>query len=313
MALLKRALKTAQLQKIDMNEATPRRMRSHLPIVSEPMINDTQNTTAIALTIAGSDSGGGAGIQADLKAFSALGTYGCSVITALTAQNTQGVQGIFNVDPDFIRQQLDSVFSDLYVKAIKVGMLNQPEIIATVAERLEHYDAKRIVVDPVMVATSGDVLLQEQTIQILKEVLIPRASLITPNLPEAAVLLGRDKPENTQQMLDMIEPLLKLGAKAVLLKGGHLAGQQVAGGKAIDFYHDGHSLLRLESVWTDTKNTHGTGCTLSSAITALLAQGYSMNEAVQGGKEYIAAAIAKADTLNIGRGHGPVHHFYRNW
>ena len=277
------------------------------------MISDTQSTTPIALTIAGSDSGGGAGIQADLKAFSALGAYGCSVITALTAQNTQGVQGIFDVDPAFIGQQLDSVFSDLSVKAVKVGMLSQPAVIETVAERLKHYDARRIVVDPVMVATSGDVLLQQEAIQILKDVLIPKASLITPNLPEAAVLLGCDKPETVQQMLDMIEPLLKLGAKAVLLKGGHLAGQHIEGGKAVDFYQDGHSLHRLESAWTETTNTHGTGCTLSSAITALLAQGYSMTEAVQGGKEYIAAAIARADTLKIGHGHGPVHHFYRNW
>ena len=277
------------------------------------MITNTPLSTPIALTIAGSDSGGGAGIQADLKAFSALGSYGCSVITALTAQNTKGVQGIFDVDPAFIRQQLDSVLSDLDVKAVKIGMLSQPEVIATVAERIEHYDIKRLVLDPVMVATSGDALLQQEAIQTLKDLLIPKASLITPNLPEAAVLLGRDKPENTTQMLDMIEPLLELGAKAVLLKGGHLTGNQIEGGKAIDFYHDGQSLHRLESVWTETSNTHGTGCTLSSAITALLSKGYSLSEAVQGGKEYIAAAIAKADELNIGKGHGPVHHFYRNW
>ena len=277
------------------------------------MITDKTLSTPIALTIAGSDSGGGAGIQADLKTFSALGAYGCSVITALTAQNTRGVQGIFDVDPTFIHQQLDSVLSDLDVKAVKVGMLSQPEVIETVAERIKHYQVKRLVVDPVMVATSGDVLLQREAIKTLKEVLIPKASLITPNLPEAAVLLDQDKPENTQQMLDMIEPLLELGAKAVLLKGGHLTGSQVEGGKAVDFYHDGQSLHRLESPWTETGNTHGTGCTLSSAITALLAQGFSMSEAVQGGKEYIAAAIAKADELNIGQGHGPVHHFYRNW
>ena len=277
------------------------------------MITDNNLSTPIALTIAGSDSGGGAGIQADLKAFSALGAYGCSVITALTAQNTQGVQGIFDVDPAFIRQQLDSIFSDIDVTAVKIGMLSQPEVIETVAERLDHYKVKRLVLDPVMVATSGDVLLQREAIRTLKDVLIPQASLITPNLPEAAVLLDQEKPQNAQQMLEMIEPLLELGSKAVLLKGGHLAGSQVEGGKAVDFYHDGQSLHRLESVWTDTNNTHGTGCTLSSAITALLAKGFSMTEAVQGGKEYIAAAIAKADELNIGQGHGPVHHFYRNW
>lgn len=277
------------------------------------MITNNTISTPIALTIAGSDSSGGAGIQADLKAFSALGAYGCSVITALTAQNTRGVQGIFDVDPAFIRQQLDSVFSDLDVKAVKIGMLSQPDVIETVAERIQYHDVKRLVVDPVMVATSGDVLLQQEAIKTLKDVLIPQASLITPNLPEAAVLLGRDKPENIQQMLDMIEPLLELGAKAVLLKGGHLTGSQMEGRKAIDFFHDGQTLHRLEAPWTETINTHGTGCTLSSAITALLAKGFSMSEAVQGGKKYIAAAIARADELNIGAGHGPVHHFYRNW
>lgn len=270
-------------------------------------------STPIALTIAGSDSGGGAGIQADLKTFSALEAYGCSVITALTAQNTMGVQGIFDVAPAFIRQQLDSVFSDLDIKAVKIGMLSQPEVITTVAERIDYYNVKHLVLDPVMVATSGNVLLQQEAIHTLKEVLIPRASLITPNLPEAAVLLGRDTPENTRQMLDMIEPLLKLGAKAVLLKGGHLEDSQIEGGKAIDFYHDGQSLHRLESIWIITVNTHGTGCTLSSAITAFLSRGFSMDGAVQGGKEYIAAAIAQSDQLNIGQGHGPVHHFYRNW
>ncbi|MGI9275525.1 MAG: bifunctional hydroxymethylpyrimidine kinase/phosphomethylpyrimidine kinase [Endozoicomonas sp.] len=267
-----------------------------------------ENHTAIALSIAGSDSGGGAGIQADLKAFSALGAYGCTVITALTAQNTQGVQGIFDVDPAFIRQQLDSVFSDLTVNAVKVGMLSQPEVINTVAKAISRHDVKQLVVDPVMVATSGDVLLHQEAIQTLKEVLIPKASLITPNLPEAAVLLGQERPENQEQMLAMIEPLLALGADAVLLKGGHLSGS-----KAVDFYHDGNTLHRLESDWVETRNTHGTGCTLSSAITALLARGYTMSEAVTEAKQYIASAIAHADQLVIGHGHGPVHHFYRNW
>ena len=274
------------------------------------MTNKTQNTP-IALTIAGSDSGGGAGIQADLKTFSALGAYGCSVITALTAQNTQGVQGIFDVDPSFIRQQLDSVFSDIPVNAVKIGMLSQPAVIDTVAERLVQYDVQSLVVDPVMVATSGDVLLQQEAIDVLKSTLIPHASLITPNLPEAAVLLNRNTPENTSDMLGLIEPLLELGPKAVLLKGGHLAQGQ--DGKAIDFFHDGQRLHRLESEWTDTPNTHGTGCTLSSAITALMAQGYRLDEAVQAGKQYIAEAIAHSDALNIGQGHGPVHHFYRTW
>lgn len=272
--------------------------------------NNSSRKSPIALTIAGSDSGGGAGIQADLKTFSALGAYGCSVITALTAQNTQGVQGIFDVEPAFIRQQMDSVGSDLDVIATKVGMLSRPEVIDTVARAVDDYRLQYLVVDPVMVATSGDVLLQQTAIEKLRTVLIPKASLITPNLPEAAVLLGCEKPESTEDMVGMIEPLLKLGSKAVLLKGGHLTQ---ANGKAIDFFHDGETLHRLESPWIATRNTHGTGCTLSSAVTALLARGYTMGEAVFAAKEYIAGAIAHADELNIGKGHGPVHHFYRSW
>lgn len=264
----------------------------------------------IALTIAGSDSGGGAGIQADLKTFSALGTYGCSVITALTAQNTQGVQGILNIEPAFVRQQLDSVCSDLNVLATKVGMLSQPEIIEIIAKAIDDYGLNYLVVDPVMVATSGDVLLQQDAIDTLRNILIPKATLITPNLPEAAVLLNCAKPESVQDMTHMIEPLLKLGSKAVLLKGGHLTQSD---GKAVDLFHDGETLHRLESPWVKTRNTHGTGCTLSSAVTALLTQGYSLTEAVFSAKEYIAGAIAHADQLTIGKGHGPVHHFYRNW
>lgn len=270
------------------------------------------NETPIALTIAGSDSGGGAGIQADLKAFSALGAYGCSVITALTAQNTQGVQGIFDVEPTFIRQQLDSVFSDLSIKAVKVGMLSQPDVITTVADSLAHYRPAYLVLDPVMVATSGDVLLHQSAIETLRQSLIPKASLITPNLHEAAVLLDRPVPRNPDQMIDMIEPLLALGSRAVLLKGGHLSASN-SDDKATDFYHDGSSLHRLESDWIQTGNTHGTGCTLSSAITALLARGYSMSEAIPEAKKYIAQAIAHADQLNIGQGSGPVHHFYNIW
>ena len=264
--------------------------------------------TPIALTIAGSDSGGGAGIQADLKAFSALGAYGCSVITALTAQNTQGVQGIFDVDPAFIRQQLDSIFTDLDVSAVKIGMLSQPDVIHTVADAIREYQPKYVIVDPVMVATSGDVLLQQTAIETLKEVLLPQATLMTPNLQEAAVLLERDVPENLEQMVDMIDPLMQMGSKGVLLKGGHLSGE-----KAIDFYHDGQMLHRLESEWVKTNNTHGTGCTLSSAVTALVARGFTLAEAIPEAKKYIAGAIAHADELNIGQGHGPVHHFFRTW
>ena len=266
--------------------------------------------TSIALTIAGSDSGGGAGIQADLKTFSALRAYGCSVLTALTAQNTQGVQGIYDVDSAFVRQQLDSVCSDLNVTAAKVGMLSKAVVIDTVAKAVDDYNIPFLVVDPVMVATSGDLLLQQSAIETLRSTLIPKASLITPNLPEAAVLLNCSRPENMEDMIGMIDPLMELGAKGVLLKGGHIT---LANGKAVDLFHDGYTLHKLESPWIETRNTHGTGCTLSSAVTALLSRGYSMAEAVGAAKEYIAGAIAHADELNIGKGHGPVHHFYRNW
>ncbi|KEI70130.1 hydroxymethylpyrimidine kinase [Endozoicomonas elysicola] len=278
--------------------------------------SELMSSTPIALTIAGSDSGGGAGIQADLKTFSALGAYGCSVITALTAQNTLGVQGIFDVTPAFVRQQLDSVFSDLDISAAKVGMLSQPEVIETVAQAISDHRLQYLVVDPVMVATSGDVLLQAAAIDTLRNKLIPKATLITPNLPEASVLLDCPRPESLEAMIAMVEPLMELGAGAVLLKGGHLPSSNGTG-KAVDLFHDGKALHKLESPWVETRNTHGTGCTLSSAVTALLAKGYPLMEAVRSAKEYIAGAIAHADHLNISRnkadGHGPVHHFYRSW
>ena len=267
--------------------------------------------TPVALTIAGSDSGGGAGIQADIKTFSALGVYGCSVITALTAQNTHGVQGILNVDPEFVNQQLDSVFSDLYIKAVKVGMLSRPEVISTVAQALEKYKPPYVVIDPVMVATGGGVLLPSSAIETLKTELFPKASLITPNLHEAASLLNCDVPESEEEMKNMIEPLLNFGSSAVILKGGHMSNDR---GKAVDFYHDRNKLYHLESDWVNTDNTHGTGCTFASAITALLARGYTMNEAVFKAKNYIFGAIAHAaDQLNIGHGRGPVHHFFKHW
>ncbi len=265
-------------------------------------------TTPIALTIAGSDSGGGAGIQADLKAFSALGAYGCSVITALTAQNTQGVQGIADVEPAFIRQQMDSVFSDLPVQAIKIGMLSRTDSINAVADGLEGLRDKHIVLDPVMVATSGDRLLRDDAIATLKARLIPMASLITPNLMEAAVLLDCPVPETSSDMEKMVEPLMALGCQAVLVKGGHLTEAE-----STDILFDGTDIYHLRSRRIQTPNTHGTGCTLSSAITALLARGYTLPDAVKTAKDYIAEAIAHADNLKIGKGHGPVHHFYQWW
>lgn len=262
----------------------------------------------IALTIAGSDSGGGAGIQADLKAFSALGAYGCSVITVLTAQNTQGVQGIADIEPAFIRQQMDSVFSDLDVQAIKIGMLSRIDNIESVAEGLEDQRGKHIVFDPVMIATSGDRLLQDAAITALKQRLIPMASLITPNLMEATVLLGCPTPETSEAMERMVEPLMALGCQAVLIKGGHLKGEE-----STDILFDGTEIYHFRSPRIQTKNTHGTGCTLSSAITALLARDFSLVDAVKIAKDYTTGAIAHADTLSIGHGHGPVHHFHQWW
>ena len=267
--------------------------------------------TPIALTIAGSDSGGGAGIQADLKTFSALGAYGCSVITALTAQNTQGVQAILDVPADFIKAQLDSVFSDIAVNAVKIGMLSQSEVIRTVRDGLDQYGVERLVVDPVMVATSGDKLLRDDAISTLKEWLIPKATIITPNLPEAAVLLDCPIPDDMADMEAMLVPLYNLGCQSVLLKGGHLSDNE-----SIDLFYDGDNVHYLASPRYPTRNTHGTGCTLSSAITALLASGLALPEAVAQAKAYIANAISHADELQISKadkGHGPVHHFAALW
>ncbi|KAA2237451.1 bifunctional hydroxymethylpyrimidine kinase/phosphomethylpyrimidine kinase [Salinarimonas soli] len=264
--------------------------------------------TAIAVTIAGSDSGGGAGIQADLKTFSALGVYGASVITALTAQNTVGVQAIHDVPPAFVRQQIDSVFSDLDVRAVKIGMLSQVPVIEAVAAGLARHRAGRVVLDPVMVAASGDPLLAPDAVETLRTVLIPRALLVTPNLPEAAAILGEAMAEDEAGMRAQAERILRLGPKAVLVKGGHAAGPESA-----DILIDKTGIHRFAGPRVATRNTHGTGCTLSSAITAGLARGLDLLPAVEAAKAYIAAAIAASDRLAIGRGHGPVHHFHRWW
>ncbi|PVE23967.1 bifunctional hydroxymethylpyrimidine kinase/phosphomethylpyrimidine kinase [Microvirga sp. KLBC 81] len=264
--------------------------------------------TAIAVTIAGSDSGGGAGIQADLKTFSALGVYGASVITALTAQNTIGVQGIHDVPPTFVTQQIDSVFSDLTINAVKVGMLSQPAIIEAVAEGLTRYSATRIVLDPVMVAASGDRLLAPQAVDALRRVLLPMALLVTPNLPEAAALLDEPLAQDEQAMCRQAERILALGPKAVLVKGGHGTGLE-----STDILMDQQGIRRFAASRIDTRNTHGTGCTLSSAIAAGLAKGLSLDDAVAAGKSFISAAIGASDQLQIGRGDGPVHHFHAKW
>jgi hydroxymethylpyrimidine/phosphomethylpyrimidine kinase len=262
----------------------------------------------IALTIAGSDSGGGAGIQADLKTFSALGVYGASVITALTAQNTLGVTAIHDVPPDFIAAEIDAVYSDLSVAATKIGMLSQPATIEAVAAGLDRHKAKNIVLDPVMVAASGDRLLAAEAETTLKRLLFPRALVVTPNLHEAAALLGMPVAKNEAQMREQAQRIRALGARAVLVKGGHAEGPE-----AVDLYVDEKGEHRLVARRYQTQNTHGTGCTLSSAIAAFLARGLPLVEAVTLAKSYVNAAIAAADQLSVGRGRGPVHHFHAMW
>jgi hydroxymethylpyrimidine/phosphomethylpyrimidine kinase len=268
--------------------------------------------TAIAVTIAGSDSGGGAGIQADLKTFSALGVYGASVITALTAQNTKGVTGIHDAPPDFITAQIDAVFSDLKVNAVKIGMLSQAPAIAAVAAGLERHKATNVVLDPVMVATSGDRLLKPDAVEQLRRLLIPKALVLTPNLPEAAALLDTSIAMDESAMRDQAHRLLAFGARSVLIKGGHGGGAE-----SVDLLVDVNSVERLVAPRFATRNTHGTGCTLSSAIAAGLAKSMSLVEAVRAAKSYVTTAIGAAERLSIGSdpssGHGPVHHFYRYW
>ena len=265
-------------------------------------------TTAIAVTIAGSDSGGGAGIQADLKTFSALGVYGASVIAALTAQNTRGVTGIHDVPPDFITAQMDAVFSDLDVGAVKIGMLSNAAVIGAVAAGLDKHKVAKVVLDPVMVATSGDRLLDPAAIESLKRELFPRVSVITPNLPEAAALLDTRIAAGEKEMQVQAERLLLLGANAVLIKGGHAGGVE-----AVDILVDASGMKRFSAKWVDTPNTHGTGCTLSSAIAAGLARGKSLEESIRAAKHYVTAALKAGDRIKVGHGHGPVHHFHAWW
>ncbi len=265
--------------------------------------------TAIAVTIAGSDSGGGAGIQADLKSFSANGVYGASILTALTAQNTLGVTAIHDVPTDFVRAQMDAVYSDLSVKATKIGMLSQVSIIKEVAEGLNRHKTGPVVLDPVMVAASGDPLLANSAVASLISELVPMADIITPNLHEAARMLEGDVAVSETEMLDQSRKLTDLGAKAVLLKGGHGESAESA-----DLFLSAEGdVLWLRKERIATENTHGTGCTLSSAIAAGLAKGQDLGTAVTSAKAYIHAAIGHSDELSIGKGHGPVHHFYAYW
>jgi hydroxymethylpyrimidine/phosphomethylpyrimidine kinase len=262
----------------------------------------------IAVSIAGSDSGGGAGIQADLKTFSALGVYGASVITALTAQNTLGVTGIHDVPAEFIAAQIDAVFSDLEVGAVKIGMVSQRPVIEAIAAGLERWKQTRVVLDPVMVATSGDKLLAPDAIDALRRVLFPCALVVTPNLPEAAALLDEPIAETETEMRAQAERLLVLGPRAVLIKGGHGSGAE-----SVDLLVGPTAFARLAADRIATRNTHGTGCTLSSAIAAGLAKGLSLDEAARAAKAYVTAALAASERLHIGSGHGPVHHFHAWW
>jgi len=261
----------------------------------------------IALTIAGSDSGGGAGIQADLKTFSALGVYGASVITALTAQNTREVSLVEPASPAMIKAQIAAVFDDLAVRAVKLGMLGGAEAIETVAQGLAGR-ALPLVLDPVMVAKSGDRLLPAGALDALRGLLLPMASLLTPNLPEAADLLGCAPAGDEAEMVRQGQALRALGAQAVLMKGGHGAGDICT-----DLLITAQGITRLTAPRLTTRNTHGTGCTLSAAIAAGLAQGRALPEAVTRAHAYLQGAMAGADGLGVGSGHGPVHHFHAVW
>jgi hydroxymethylpyrimidine/phosphomethylpyrimidine kinase len=260
----------------------------------------------IALTIAGSDSSGGAGIQADLKTFAAFGVYGASVITALTAQNTRGVNGIHLVPSDFVTAQLDAVFDDLEIAAVKIGMVAQLSTIEAIAATLARRKPAHVVLDPVMVATSGDRLLSADAVSALRERLIPLASLITPNLPEAAALLGESVASDETAIAGQGKRLRAMGARAALIKGGHGQGRE-----SIDTLFCGDDVIALPAPRIATGNTHGTGCSLSSAIAAGLAKGETLETAVRNAKTWITAAIATADRLGVGQGHGPIHHFHR--
>lgn len=268
------------------------------------------------VSIAGVNPSGGAGVLADLKAFSALGAYGCGVIAALTAQNTQGVTGVHVPPTDFLRLQIDTLFADVTIHATKIGMLGSAEVTATVADRLEHWQAANVVLDPVMVAKSGDRLLEQKAIAMLREALLPRTFLITPNLPEAGVLLDQRAPDTVKEMYRAAERLRNLlpmsSERWVLLKGGHLPGNEV-----VDLLFDGDKMIEMPAPRIDTPNTHGTGCSLSSAVAALLPQyagGFRpVENAVRQAREWLREAIAQSGALQVGSGHGPVHHFHQLW
>ncbi|MDL2408489.1 bifunctional hydroxymethylpyrimidine kinase/phosphomethylpyrimidine kinase [Rhizobium calliandrae] len=260
------------------------------------------------LSIAGSDPSGGAGIQADLKAFSARRVYGMAALTALTAQNTQGVSGVHPVPPQFVAQQIKAIFADVRVDAVKIGMIANAAIAEAVADALSAHRGVPIVLDPVMIAKGGAALLAADAVDVLTDRLLPLATLLTPNLPEAAALLHEPVAENRETMARQAEALAKLGPLAVLVKGGHLVGDE-----SPDVLAGPQGLTWFEADRVPTRNTHGTGCTLSSALAAEIAKGSSLADAVTIAKQYLAGAVAAAETLSVGTGHGPVQHFYELW
>lgn len=258
------------------------------------------------LTIAGSDSGGGAGIQADIKAISALGCFATSAITAVTVQNTLGVEAVHPIPLDILRGQIDAVLSDIGTDAVKIGMLHSAEVVEVVADVLQKYNIRNVVLDPVMVSTSGHRLIEESAIDTLRRVLIPRARVITPNIPEAEILAGVKITAN-DQLPEVARQLSQGGTVSVLLKAGHLTEDRL-----VDIFYNAEqdTITELPSARVYTPNTHGTGCTLSSALAALLAKGYELTDAARGAKEYINEAIVSGARYEIGGGHGPVDHFW---
>lgn len=255
----------------------------------------------VVLTIAGSDSCGGAGIQADLKTFSALGTYGMSVITAVTAQNTRGVQDIREMDEEIVEKQINCLFEDIKIDAVKIGMVFNTGIISVIADCLKKNQAKNIVVDPVMVSKSGHHLLKPEAKEQLVKMLFPLATVVTPNICEAGLLTG-ERLENLGEMKEAAQKIQGLGCSNVIIKGGHLTGD------AVDVLYDGNNFMCYKGSRIKTKNTHGTGCTFSSAIAAYLARGCPVPEAIGLAKEFINGAIAHS--IDLGHGYGPTHHFY---
>lgn len=253
------------------------------------------------LSIAGSDCSGGAGIQADLKTFSALNVYGMSVITSVVAENTQRVLSVYDLSPDIIKNQIDAVFEDIEVSAVKVGMIKSKKIMQTVFETLKNNNAKNIVCDPVMLAKGGEELMDKSAVQYLKDFVIPCCNVFTPNIPEAEVILNR-KIITEEDMIEACLDICKLGAKACLIKGGHFTGEPT------DILCSDNQIHKFASKRINTKNTHGTGCTLSSAIAAFIAKGYEVPKAVTEAKNYITGAIE--NSLDIGKGNGPLNHFY---